>query len=146
MWWLINQDLVSDIKLCREQLSRFNSQQTLIGDKAYIGSQQIRTPTKNPRNGELTLSEKEANKKLSQDRIFVEHIIRIMKIFRIAQERFRLNKKRYASVILTICGLVRLRIGSLILTLVKNETNEDLFEILQTHSFVLKDKLVACNP
>ena len=131
--------------MCREQLKRFNSQQTLIGDKAYIGSEQIRTPTKNPRHGEITLLEKEANKELSQSRIFVEHVIRIMKIFRIAKERFRLHKKRYASVVLTVCGLVRLRIGSLILELVKNEANEDLFEIIQRHSFVLKDGLGACN-
>jgi len=38
---------VSDIKLCREQLSKFQHEQTLIGDKAYVGSNQIRTPIKN---------------------------------------------------------------------------------------------------
>ena len=137
---------VSDIKLCREQLSEFDPKQTLIGDKAYVGSEQIKTPTKKPPKGELTLEEKEANKKLSQRRIFVEHVIRIMKIFRIAQERFRLHKKRYASVILTVCGLVRLRIGSLILELVKNEDCDDSFTIIQSHSFVLKEPLEACNP
>ncbi len=58
----------------------------------------------------------EENKKKSQQRIFVEHLIRILKIFRIASERFRLNSKHYSQVILTICGLVRLRIGALILS------------------------------
>ena len=57
---------------------------------------------------------KEENKKKSQQRIFVEHLIRILKIFRIASERFRLNSKNYEQVILTVCGLVRLRIGALI--------------------------------
>jgi len=136
---------VSDIKLCREQLSKFDSEQTLIGDKTYVGSEQIRTPTKKPPKGELTLEKKETNKKLSQNRIFVEHVIRIMEIFRVAQERFRLHKKRYTSIILTVCGLVRLRIGSLILELVKNEVREDSFTIIQSHSFVPKEALGACN-
>jgi hypothetical protein len=131
---------VSDIKLCREQLSKFQPEQTLIGDKAYVGSDQIRTPTKKPPKGELTKEQKEANKILSQDRIFVEHVIRILKIFRIAQERFRLRKNRYKSVILTVCGLVRLRIGSF-LKVVKNSDYDDSFTISQSHSFVLKEPL-----
>ena len=57
---------------------------------------------------------KEENKKKSQERIFVEHLIRILKIFRIASERFRLNSESYSQVILTVCGLVRLRIGAFI--------------------------------
>ncbi|MEG4811591.1 IS5/IS1182 family transposase, partial [Microcoleus sp. F8-D3] len=52
-------------------------------------------------------------------RIFVEHRIRTVKIFRVAQERFRLNPQKYEQVILTICGIVRLRIGALILPLGK---------------------------
>ncbi len=45
-------------------------------------------------------------------RILVEHLIRVVKIFKIVQERFRLDKSRYQSVLLAACGLVRLRIGS----------------------------------
>jgi len=41
--------------------------------------------------------------------------IRSVKIFRVVQERFRLNSKKYQQVILMICGIVRLRIGALIL-------------------------------
>ncbi len=44
----------SDIKICRQTLSKFDSQQTFIGDKAYLGENQIRTPDKKPKNGELT--------------------------------------------------------------------------------------------
>ena len=47
--------------------------------------------------------------------MFVEHRIRSIKIFRVVQERFRLNPQKYEQVILTICGLVRLRIGALML-------------------------------
>ena len=51
----------------------------------------------------------------TEQRIFVEHVIRLIKIFGIARERFRLKDNNYQKVILTICGLVRLRIGSFIL-------------------------------
>jgi hypothetical protein len=32
---------------------------------------------------------------LAQARIFVEHSIRLVKIFRVTQERFRLNTRKY---------------------------------------------------
>jgi hypothetical protein len=125
---------VSDIKLCRERLSQFNQEQRLIGDKAYVGEAQIKTPMKKPKNAELNLEQKEDNKELSKRRIYVEHIIRTIKIFRCAQERFRLNKKRYAAVMLTILGLVRLRIKSLILEIIKTDDSGELFTIIKHHS------------
>ncbi|MDE5075446.1 MAG: hypothetical protein O4749_05060 [Trichodesmium sp. St5_bin2_1] len=59
---------------------------------------------------------KKENQKKAQKRIFVEHVIRLIKIFKVARERFRLKESNYEKVILTICGLVRLRIGALMLT------------------------------
>ncbi|MEO3704753.1 hypothetical protein AAFM79_07955 [Trichormus azollae HNT15244] len=41
--------------------------------------------------------------------------MRSVQIFRVVQQRFRLNPHKYEQVILTICGLVRSRISSLIL-------------------------------
>ncbi|MCH2051358.1 MAG: transposase family protein [Trichodesmium sp. ALOHA_ZT_67] len=52
---------------------------------------------------------KKENQKKAQKRIFVEHVIRLIKIFKVARERFRLKESNYEKVILTICGLVRLR-------------------------------------
>ena len=52
---------------------------------------------------------KKENQKKAQKRIFVEHVIRLIKIFRVARERFRLKESNYEKVILTICGLVRSR-------------------------------------
>jgi hypothetical protein len=71
-------------------------------------------PRRNKKS-ELTPEQKQQNKELSSQRILVEHMIRLVKIFRVASERFRLNSQKYEQVILTICGLVRLRIGALIL-------------------------------
>lgn len=105
----------SDISLFRNQQQKFAAKQSFQGDKAYIGGMNIFTPHKKPRNGELTAEQKAENKVVSSNRVFVEHIIRVIKIFRVASERFRLNPDTYEQVILTVCGLVRLRIGSLIL-------------------------------
>lgn len=99
----------------RDQQEKFEDEQTFQGDKAYQGGEKITTPQKKPRQGELTAKQKEENQKLSSHRIFVEHVIRLVKIFRIAQQRFPLNSRTYEQVILTICGLVRLRVGALIL-------------------------------
>lgn len=51
----------------------------------------------------------------SEKRTFVEYVIRLIKIFGVVRERFRLRDNNYQKVILTICGLIRLRRGSLIL-------------------------------
>ncbi|MEL6457883.1 MAG: transposase family protein [Cyanobacteria bacterium J06621_15] len=105
----------SDVKLYRESRKGFDSNQKFNGDKAYEGEELIKTPHKKPKKQELTLEQKERNKELASERIFVEHLIRLVKIFRVAQERFRLNPNKYEQIIMTICGLVRLRIGTYIL-------------------------------
>lgn len=105
----------SDISLFREQQEKFEDEQMFEGDKGYQGGENITTPQKKPRQGELTAKQKSENKKLSDKRIFVEHVIRLVKIFPIARQRFPLNSRTYEQIILTICGLVRLRIGALIL-------------------------------
>jgi hypothetical protein len=105
----------SDITLFRENRESFDPRQNFKGDLGYLGEDLIDTPIKTPRNGELTTDQKKQNKEFSSKRVFVEHRIRSVKIFRVVQDRFRLKPKKYEQVILTICGLVRLRIGALIL-------------------------------
>ena len=109
------QGKASDINMFREQQKKFNSEQKFTGDKGYQGGVNIKTPQKKPKGKELTDSQKEANKVISGERIYVEHVIRLIKIFRVAKERFRMKGDKYEQVVLTICGLVRLRIGTLTL-------------------------------
>ena len=137
---------MSDIKICRQTLSKFDSQQTFSGDKAYLGENQIITPSKKPKNGELTENQIQENKALSSQRIFVEHLIRVVKVFKVVQERFRLHKSRYKSVLLTVCGLVRLRIGSLILEVIKSEQLGKVIDVVMSHSFSPKLDFVSSNP
>ena len=105
----------SDVNLLIKQQKKFDKKQKFQGDKGYQGAERTTIPKKKPRKQELPLEIKEDNKKKSQKRIFVEHVIRLIKIFGVARERFRLKDSNYQKVILTICGLVRLRIGTLIL-------------------------------
>nr|WP_293089332.1 transposase family protein [Okeania sp. SIO3B5] len=104
----------SDIQYFRETEKKFDSKQKFSGDKGYTGEPRIKTPKKKPKKRKLTDSEKSQNREFASERIFVEHIIRLVKIFRVAQERFRLNSDKYEQIIITICGLVRLRIGTFI--------------------------------
>lgn len=94
----------SDKKIFEEGQEKFEPKQKFQGDKAYQGGKSIKTPQKKPKN-----------KELASERIFVEHLIRLIKIFKVAQERFRLSPDKYARIIMTICGLVRFRIGALII-------------------------------
>ncbi|BAZ67568.1 transposase (plasmid) [Fischerella sp. NIES-4106] len=81
----------SDITLFRSNRARFDPKQKFKGDLGYQGEDVITTPIKKPRNRELTTEQKSQNKEFSGKRIFVEHRIRSVKIFRVVQERFRLR-------------------------------------------------------
>jgi hypothetical protein len=105
----------SDIGLFREQQTKFADCQKFTGDKGYQGGKNIQTPHKKPKHKELTVEQEANNKVLASNRIFVEHIIRLAKIFRAAKEKYRLNLNKYETIILTIWGLVRLRIGAVAL-------------------------------
>ena len=106
----------SDITLFREGQKDLDKTQKFQGDKGYVGEPSIRTPIKKPKRGELTLLQKSQNKEMASERIFVENLIRKVKIFRVASERFRLNPRKYEQMIKTVCGLVRFRLGALVLT------------------------------
>jgi hypothetical protein len=66
---------------------------------------------------EVEVSQNNKNKKIKKNappRVVVEHLIRLVKTFRIAAERFRLNSSSYEPVILGVCGLIRWRIGAIV--------------------------------
>jgi hypothetical protein len=48
----------------------------------------IKIPQKKPKNQELTAEQKQKNKELSSERILVEHLIRLVKIFRVLKKDF----------------------------------------------------------
>lgn len=105
----------ADVNLFRQSQKKFDKSQPFSGDKGFQGGENITTPHKRKPKRELSQQQKDENKALSSNRIFIEHLIRLLKIFRVASQRFRLKLDTYEQIILTVCGLVRLRIGSLIL-------------------------------
>jgi hypothetical protein len=100
----------SDSKLFEETQAELPEALKFMGDKAYVGRTNTTTPVKKPPGGTLTQAQKDFNKAISQKRVFVEHLIRVIKIFRIAKEEFRMRSRMYELVIGCVCGLVRLRV------------------------------------
>ena len=75
------------------------------------------TPHKKPKKKELTEEKREENKVISGKRIFIEHLMCRFKVFRILRHQFRLNSRRYGTVMLAICGLFRLKLGRIDFTI-----------------------------
>lgn len=104
-----------DIKIWRSRKTEFSDSQRFQGDKAYVGEPRIDAPHKKTRSQDITLAQKKENQDKAKKRIVVEHLIRLVKIFRVAAERFRLNPEKYELIIRVVCGLVRWRIGAIVL-------------------------------
>jgi hypothetical protein len=71
---------------------KFDKSQPFADDKGFQEGENITTPHKRKPKRELSQQQKDENKALSSNRIFIEHLIRLLKIFRIASQRFRLKK------------------------------------------------------
>jgi hypothetical protein len=100
----------SDSTLLEQTQAELPEALRFTADKAYVGRRNTTTPIKKPRGGELTQAQKNFNRQVSQRRVYVEHVIRVIKIFRIAKEEFRMRSQMYELVIGCVCGLVRLRV------------------------------------
>ena len=104
--------------------SELSSTQRFPRDKAYVGELLIDTHTKR-REVEilLRLKKPKINQRLKQA-FFVEHLIILVKIFPVAAERFRLKTDNYEPVIRVVCGLIRWRIGAIVMSQEKSLPNE----------------------
>jgi len=79
-------------------------------DKAYQSSAHptLHTPHKKPKGGELTPEQRDENRRLAQQRIYVEHGIRRIKGWRILRDEYRLAVGLFATVARAVVGLVQL--------------------------------------
>ncbi|MBD1864804.1 transposase [Trichocoleus sp. FACHB-46] len=100
----------SDSKLLEQTQDELPNRLSFIGDRAYVSRCHTTTPHKKPPKGELTQEQKEFNRYVSQKRVFVEQVIRVIKIFQVAKEEFRMPSRMYEFAIGCACGLVRLRV------------------------------------
>jgi len=81
----------------------------ILCDSGYQGIKDIHEnaehPIKKPKNGELTEEEKQYNKELAQRRIYIEHVNRRIKIFKICKETYRNKQNRMELRIKLIAAL-----------------------------------------
>ena len=81
----------------------------LVGDRGYIGLKKIHensiTPYKKPSGGALTDYQKWFNSQIGSYRIFIEHVNRRIKRFKILQSRYRNKQRKHLLRISLICGI-----------------------------------------
>jgi len=96
----------SDIEIYRDtKLPKEIREKPKRGDKAYLG-EDIETPQKKPKGGELTEKEKAENRELSSKRIKVEHSIRRVKGFKVLRQDYRLENWMFPKIAETVVGLI----------------------------------------
>ncbi len=88
-----------DFKLFKDNYAGINKEIVCLADSGYQGLVKIHanseTPSKKSKKTPLTDEQKEKNRILSKKRIFCEHVIGKLKIFRILKERYRNRRKRF---------------------------------------------------
>ena len=81
----------------------------ILADKGYQGIKKIHassyTPIKKKKKQPLASMEKEYNRELAKQRIYIEHVIRCLKIFRILAQPYRNRRRRFGLRFNLIAGL-----------------------------------------
>ena len=94
-------EIYRDTKLKKQWLAK-----PKLGDKAYVGEDVV-SPQKKPKGGELSEAEKEKNRELSAKRIRVEHGVRKVKTFKILRQDYRLGTWIFPKIAETVVGLIQ---------------------------------------
>ena len=98
-----------DFTLLRDSCVHFSPKTEVLADKGYQGIAQIHanstTPIKASKNRKLSSEEKKANSLISKRRIYIEHINRYIKRFRILSSRYRNKRKKFGLRASLICGI-----------------------------------------
>lgn len=88
-----------DFRIYKESKVHFAPSILIQADSGYQGLQKVHInselPIKATKKHPLTSKERKSNKILSGSRVLVENVIRKLKIFRIAAERYRNRRKRF---------------------------------------------------
>ena len=104
---------VHDFKLLENSKLPIHPDIIKFFDSGYQGVAKIYQncviPIKCSKNKPLTKEDKKHNMILSRIRIFIEHVIRRIKIFRITKETYRGKHKNYGKIWNIVAALVNLR-------------------------------------
>ena len=86
-----------------------------LADAGYQGLANLhansQTPQKKSKHHPLTVEQKTANRELARQRIYVEHVIGKVKVFRILSERHRNRRKRFGLHFNLIASLYNLELN-----------------------------------
>jgi len=99
-----------DFKLYKDEFGYAVAQWIkLMGDSGFQGildfHKNSETPKKKSKKHPLTKEEKANNKRISQERIFIENVNACLKVFKILAHRYRNRRKRFGLRMSLICGL-----------------------------------------
>jgi len=88
-----------DYRLFKESYDGIAQDILCLADTGYLGINKLHAnsqiPAKKSKLHPLTAEQKAANRELASQRIFVEHVIGRLKVFRILSERYRNRRKRF---------------------------------------------------
>jgi len=86
----------------------------LLADSGYQGickyHSNSNTPVKSSKKHKLSAKEKEFNRNISKKRIYIEHINRYIKRFKILSSRCRNKRKHFGLRVSLICGIYNYQI------------------------------------
>ena len=103
-----------DFRLFKESKTIMACKVLCLADAGYQGLADLhansKTPKKKSKHHPLTKEQEAANRELARQRIFVEHVIRKVKIFRILSERYRNRRKRFGLRFNLIASLYNLEL------------------------------------
>jgi hypothetical protein len=98
----------------RESAVHLHPDLHLRADSGYQGMQRLHActtlPIKGTKKRPLTREDKQYNRAHSSVRIFVEHAIRRLKVFRILKEVYRNRRTRYGLRLNLIAGIVNIEL------------------------------------
>ena len=98
-----------DFQLYKNSKTHMSEKIESVEDKGFQGMQKLHAnstiPVKASKNHKLTKEEKKLNREISKRRIYIEHINRYIKRFRILSSRYRNKRKRFGLRASLICGI-----------------------------------------
>lgn len=105
----ISSGKIHDFNLFKQSKLFMPKQIKILADSGYQGicnyHSNSETPIKSSKKHKLSKEEKAYNHNLSKRRIYVEHINRYLKRFRILSSRYRNKRRRFGLRCSLICGI-----------------------------------------
>ena len=98
-----------DLRIFKNSRIKARKEIQIVADKGYQGIKTYhnnsKIPYTKPRKGKLSQEQKEFNRQQARVRIKVEHVIRLLKVFRILSSRYRNRRKQFGLRVNLIAGI-----------------------------------------